>query len=55
MIEAVRSQMEKLAYMSGYTGGTPEIEKLIASVAAGTPADRASVDRFILKFSKVSP
>jgi multiple sugar transport system substrate-binding protein len=28
-----------ISYMSGYTGGTPEIEKLIASVAAGTPAD----------------
>jgi ABC-type glycerol-3-phosphate transport system substrate-binding protein len=29
----------EISYMSGYTGGTPEIEKLIASVAAGTPAD----------------
>ena len=28
-----------ISYMAGYTGGTPEIEKLIASVAAGTPAD----------------
>jgi multiple sugar transport system substrate-binding protein len=28
-----------ISYISGYTGGTPEIEKLIASVAAGTPAD----------------
>ncbi|MBC7236883.1 MAG: extracellular solute-binding protein [Chloroflexi bacterium] len=28
-----------ISYMAGYTGGTPEIEKLLASVAAGTPAD----------------
>jgi multiple sugar transport system substrate-binding protein len=28
-----------ISYIAGYTGGTPEIEKLIASVAAGTQAD----------------
>jgi multiple sugar transport system substrate-binding protein len=28
-----------ISYMAGYTGGTPELEKLMASVAAGTPAD----------------
>ena len=28
-----------ISYMAGYTGGTPEIEKIAASVAAGTPAD----------------
>ena len=28
-----------ISYISGYTGGTPELEKLIASVAAGTQAD----------------
>lgn len=28
-----------ISYMAGYTGGTPEIEKINASVAAGTPAD----------------
>jgi multiple sugar transport system substrate-binding protein len=28
-----------ISYIAGYTGGTPEIEKLIASVAAGTPVD----------------
>lgn len=28
-----------ISYMAGYTGGTPEIEKIIASVAAGTPVD----------------
>jgi multiple sugar transport system substrate-binding protein len=28
-----------ISYMAGYTGGTPEIQKIAASVAAGTPAD----------------
>ena len=28
-----------ISYVSGYTGGTPEIEKIIASVEAGQPAD----------------
>jgi multiple sugar transport system substrate-binding protein len=28
-----------ISYMAGFTGGTPEIEKLIATVAAGTPPD----------------
>jgi len=28
-----------ISYMAGYTGGTPEIEKLLASVASGTPPD----------------
>jgi len=28
-----------ISYMAGFTGGTPEIEKINASVAAGTPAD----------------
>ena len=28
-----------ISYMAGYTGGTPEIEKINASVAGGTPAD----------------
>jgi multiple sugar transport system substrate-binding protein len=28
-----------ISYVAGYTGGTPEIEKIIASVEAGQPAD----------------
>lgn len=28
-----------ISYIAGYTGGTPEIEKIIASVEAGQPAD----------------
>jgi multiple sugar transport system substrate-binding protein len=28
-----------ISYMAGYTGGTPEIEKIIASVESGQPAD----------------
>jgi multiple sugar transport system substrate-binding protein len=28
-----------ISYMAGYTGGTPEIEKLLASVASGNPPD----------------
>ncbi len=38
-----------ISYMSGYTGGTPEIEKLIASVAAGTPADLIMHDLAIVQ------